>query len=319
LALPMSVSRLPQELLHEVFQICLDVDYDTFANRSSDLLRRRRAEALDLLLVCKNWLRVGTPLTYQVTLLESKKQSQAFARVLLQCKSLGSQVKKLRIEGGYGSSLRFILASVPRLTHISISLDISSKQNATGLCAGLELINPVHIVLRDKKNWSNQGVRSVIDVLIKCIKSVWSNMISFDYPYDDYRWEHGTCTSQPVAHRQCAMDLALALAHAPHLEVLYVPRAYSLQDNEVVPQVAVNPSVRKIYSWTACRHDWWGGTFASEVQTNQRLRDVVHLPLPGPWARLTYAALGDRDVSEIKATFSFTNYFYGSWVWGCHW
>ncbi|KAF8058764.1 hypothetical protein FPV67DRAFT_516617 [Lyophyllum atratum] len=316
----MAVCALPEELLHEVLQICLDVDYDAFANRSPNLLRRHRTEVVSLLLVCKNWLRVGTPLTYQVTLLESVKQSQAFARLLRQRKSLGSHVRKLRIEGGCGGSLSFILTSVPQLTHISISLDISSGQNVLGLCAGLERINPVHVVLRDRRHLSNRGVRTVVNALIRCIKGVWSNMTSFDYPYDDYGWDHDSTAREPVALRQRGIDLALTLAHAPHLEVVYVPRAYSLQGNDVVLQVVKNPSVRKIYSWCAWRHDRWGVVFAREVQTHQRLREVVHLPLPGPWARRTYAAVGDRNFSEIETTFRFGHSLnIGPSVWGCHW
>ena len=90
---------------------------------------------------------------------------------------VGPYIKKLRIEGGYGHSIHKILSKIPGLMFLSVSLDISSKQEAGGLCNGLKFINPKHVVLRDSTALYNQGVFNVIDVLIECMTTVWSNLV----------------------------------------------------------------------------------------------------------------------------------------------
>ncbi|KAJ7607144.1 hypothetical protein FB45DRAFT_846981 [Roridomyces roridus] len=105
------------------------------------------------LLVCKSWLRVATPLLYNVVVLRSKAQAKALALTLSKNKDFGRFIRYLRVEGGYGAPLRTILQSSPDVTDLFIDLDIWSSDNPCGLCAGLGMINPEYI--QEEWDWDS--------------------------------------------------------------------------------------------------------------------------------------------------------------------
>lgn len=87
--------------------------------------------------------------------------------------------------------------------------------------------------------------------------------------------------------------LARSLARIPKLQTVYVPRAYFVQEDHVVLNAIKNRSLQRIYG----RVYWIPGVsdFETALETHSRLREVVHLPLPGPWKSPIYVAVGDRD------------------------
>ena len=183
------LSSLPDELLHLILAELLFVDYDMFSHRSPARLLERRAEATSLSLVCRRWRRVLVPIILETVILNSELEAKTFVS-MLRLKHVGPYIKKLRIEGGYGRFTHTILSNIPGLAFISVSLNIPtpSKDKACGLCSGLKLINPKHLILRDSKVLRNQGVSNVINVLIECMTSVWSNLVRV--PLDMFCFTH---------------------------------------------------------------------------------------------------------------------------------
>lgn len=175
---------LPDELLDQIMAMCHFIDYDMFASRSPEQLLTHRNETARLLLVCHRWRRVATPLKYETVIVTSQAEASSLASILSRGR-VGSYVKKLRIEGGFGHALHKILSQVPKLVYLFVSLDITSKVKGAGLCAGLKLVNPQYLVLRDRRVLGNQGVRSVVDTLITCMKTSWTNMVSSVLPERD--------------------------------------------------------------------------------------------------------------------------------------
>ncbi|KAJ7334889.1 hypothetical protein DFH08DRAFT_636329, partial [Mycena albidolilacea] len=74
------------------------------------------------LLVSKSWLRVSTPLLYNVFILQSKAQAKALSLALAGNKVLGTFIKKLRVESGYEASMLTILQSSPNISDLFVSL-----------------------------------------------------------------------------------------------------------------------------------------------------------------------------------------------------
>ena len=285
-----------------------------FSHRSPAQLLARRAEAKSLSLVCRCWRRVLVPITLETVILNSELEAKTFAS-MLRLKHVGPYIKKLRIEGGYGRFIHSILSNMSGLAFISVSLDIPSKDKAGGLCSGLKLINPKHLILRDSKVLGNQGVINVIDVLIECMTSVWSNLVrvpldmflfstcpnssnqvSYEHPYDEYVWLYNVSRAHQRARHTRAADLARALTRIPKLQTVYVPRVNIVQEDDVVLNAIKNPSLQRIYSriyWISDKENFPG--FEEAFKTYPRLREVVHFPLPGPWTSPVYVAVGDRD------------------------
>ncbi|KAJ7086193.1 hypothetical protein C8R44DRAFT_538296, partial [Mycena epipterygia] len=75
-----------------------------------------------VLLVCKSWLRVATPLLYAVTIIRSKAQAHAFQATLRSTSDLGRFIKRLRVEGGFGAVIYRILQNTPNVIDILIYL-----------------------------------------------------------------------------------------------------------------------------------------------------------------------------------------------------
>ena len=102
------------------------------------------------------------------------------------------------------------------------------------------------------------------------------------------------------ARRTRAVALSRSLARIPKLQTVYVPRSYFVQEDDVVLSAIKNRSLQRIYGrvyWipNLINLDSGISNFEPALETHPRLREVVHLPLPGPWTSPIYAAVGDRD------------------------
>ncbi|KAJ7259765.1 hypothetical protein C8J57DRAFT_1072726, partial [Mycena rebaudengoi] len=132
------------------------------------------------LLVSKSWLRVSTPLLYNVVVLRSKAQAAALAAALKLNPDLGRFIKKLRVEGGYGAAMHSVLKCAPNITDLVITLDIWSSDSSSSLCRGLSQINPRRVILRqggDGKMRSNKSTNDLTEKVASCIPQ-WSNLAS---------------------------------------------------------------------------------------------------------------------------------------------
>ncbi|KAJ7065692.1 hypothetical protein C8F01DRAFT_1053761 [Mycena amicta] len=187
----MGDTSLPDEIISEILSPALKVPDDAFSNTSSATFAKYTESTSGYLVVCKSWLRVATPLLYNVVILRSKAQAKALSNALTTASKknddLGRFIKKLRVEGGYGSSMHAILKLSPNITHIFLSLEILSPDTTEGLCKGLKLISPTRLILRDtsafRKSPQNKSVVSLIDTLVAVIPK-WERLTSFDYPYE---------------------------------------------------------------------------------------------------------------------------------------
>ncbi|KAJ7932736.1 hypothetical protein B0H13DRAFT_768679 [Mycena leptocephala] len=182
--LNMSDHLLPDEIISEILSPALKVSDEVFSD-TSDIspFANYSASTSAYLLVCKSWLRVATPLLYNVVILRSKAQAKALGLALSKNAQLGHFIKKLRVEGGYGAPMRIILKSSPNISDLFISLEIYSSDNTSGLCKGLHLINPTRLILLDKYRESeNKMVSQLVNAVAESMTK-WDRLCVFDCPY----------------------------------------------------------------------------------------------------------------------------------------
>jgi hypothetical protein len=176
--LNMSDHLLPDEIISEILSPALKVSDEVFSD-TSDIspFANYSASTSAYLLVCKSWLRVATPLLYNVVILRSKAQAKALGLALSKNAQLGHFIKKLRVEGGYGAPMRIILKSSPNISDLFISLEIYSSDNTSGFCKGLHLINPTRLILLDKYRESeNKMVSQLVDAVAESM-SKWDRLV----------------------------------------------------------------------------------------------------------------------------------------------
>ncbi|KAJ7184590.1 hypothetical protein C8R46DRAFT_1208777 [Mycena filopes] len=176
---------LPDEIISEILSPALKVSDEVFSNTSDVSPFATYSEPTSAyLLVCKSWLRVATPLLYNVVILRSKAQAKALALVLAQNKVLGQFIKFLRVEGGYGPPMGTILELSPNVSDLFLSFEIYATDNTDGLCRGLPLINPTRLILSDveRQHLVNKMSSQLTDALVATIPK-WNRLLIFHCPY----------------------------------------------------------------------------------------------------------------------------------------
>ncbi|KAJ6500857.1 hypothetical protein C8R45DRAFT_925356 [Mycena sanguinolenta] len=138
-----------------------------------------------------------------------KAQAKALSVALSGNKELGQFIKKLRVEGGYGPPVQIILQCSPNISDLFLSLVIYSSDNTSGLCRGLQLINPTRLILQDqpRQPLENKMVAQLVEALIRAM-SKWDRLCSFDSPYV-YEKNRATKLIQPLAESKRLHTLAI--------------------------------------------------------------------------------------------------------------
>jgi hypothetical protein len=174
------MSTLPDEILSEILSPALRVSDELFADTSRvSPFADYSPSTSAYLVVCKDWLRVATPLLYNVVVLRSQEQVNALETVLRRNPDFGRFIKKLWVEGGYGVAMHTILKSAPHVTHSVLSLAIWSPDRTEGLCKGLRLINPHHVIVLDpltRKPLKNKHLAALTRALLSCFPT-WDDLV----------------------------------------------------------------------------------------------------------------------------------------------
>jgi hypothetical protein len=171
---------LPCELIREILAPILNVPDKMFRDVTSEIspfARPSFVSSSSVVCICKAWMNVATSLLYQVVILRSKVQARALERTLRKNATLGRNIRKLRVEGGYCSAMRIIIASAPNITEFGILMDVRSTDSVNGLCSSLSSINPCHVVILDCLDTRrNAQLNELAEKLNLCLKS-WTNMV----------------------------------------------------------------------------------------------------------------------------------------------
>ena len=147
---------LPEEVLREIVCLLLQVSSEEFSGAMPGrtppfadcfIPGQPIVVASSYLLVCKDWLRVATPLLYNVIILRSKGQMGALEATVTTSPALAGLIRKLRIEGNYSASLSGILEGAINLTELCLSVDVESTDDVSGLCKGFAYIRPRRLLL----------------------------------------------------------------------------------------------------------------------------------------------------------------------------
>ncbi|KAJ7147749.1 hypothetical protein C8R46DRAFT_541262 [Mycena filopes] len=168
----MPAPSLPDELISEILSPALKVSDEVFADTKhvSPFANPDSESTSAYLLVCKSWLRVATPLLYNVVVIRSKAQAKALGLVLAKNALLGPFIRKLRVEGGYGAPMGTILKCSPNITDLCMTLEIWATDNPSGLCKGLPLISPERLILHgDRRRGTNKMATSLQEALLRSI------------------------------------------------------------------------------------------------------------------------------------------------------
>ncbi|KAH7106608.1 hypothetical protein BKA62DRAFT_300420 [Auriculariales sp. MPI-PUGE-AT-0066] len=175
--------KLADELLKDILLLPLLVPDDMFANRDAiSPFSKVDRSAADVLLVCKRWMRVGTPALYHTVVLRSMAQAKALASALRRCPDFGTYIRRLRVEGSYGEYIWQAVKTAPHITELCLSLTVYSDVNVGGMVKTIAMLNPTRVILTvsPEKKIKNKNQDALIAALCKGIKK-WSRMHTFEF------------------------------------------------------------------------------------------------------------------------------------------
>ncbi|KAJ7160951.1 hypothetical protein C8R46DRAFT_1106044 [Mycena filopes] len=247
----MSAASLPDELISEILS---PKPVSPFADPDSE-------STSAYLLVCKSWLRVATPLLYHVVVIRSKAQAKALGLVLAKNTLLGSFIRRLRVEGGYGAPLGTIFKCSPNITDLHMTLEVWASDSTSGLCKGLPLISPARLILQiDQRRHTNQMTTNLQDALVKSILK-WERLIMVEFPRSS-NWYGNQWTV-----------VLEALAKAKRLERVKIDssdlfRAHELLNGCPLKNIHLNNSMSP--------------SLSSQLDNDPQMKALVTLPDPPP-------------------------------------
>ncbi|KAL1740627.1 hypothetical protein HDZ31DRAFT_47110 [Schizophyllum fasciatum] len=246
--LPSRTSALhsfPVELLCNIFEQLIDVPTDDeFLCMDSDRrfgyavapwylvederLRTPERRPPALLLVCKTWQRVCTPILYRTAIIRSKGQAEAlYHGITVLHPDLATRVKRLRLEGVFGMDVYRLLKATTNLTHLAISLRAFSTDGISPVCRALRMehINPTVLILADTTDGSKNRLK-LVEALADVV-TTWTKLETVHVPCLESRFSHTTATSTAMIIMALATSPALRtvvmpLCHRPKLAVLRI-------------------------------------------------------------------------------------------------
>ncbi|KAJ7127547.1 hypothetical protein C8R43DRAFT_695974 [Mycena crocata] len=219
-----------------------------------------------ILLVNKVWRRAGTPFLYNVIILRSIAQAAALAAVLKGDENLGKFVKKLRVEGGFGSHMQHILERTPNVVDLFLSAMIYATDSASGLVLGLPLLNPTRVTLFEQRRLKNNGVTQLFSVLADGISN-WTKLTTVSL-------------SRPPAGDSSRNKLRNAICSSTSLTTLSI--LFSTKDDFLpfLNEVANIPSLLAIDlrpSWTPDDIHLYGDYVFHTSRAHPKLKSVIKI------------------------------------------
>ncbi|KAI0087626.1 hypothetical protein BDY19DRAFT_994936 [Irpex rosettiformis] len=136
---------LPEELLSEILKYALRL-YPV--EKFTYLFVQQAHRPTKLLLVCKQWHRIGTPYLYETVELTSEAHVKMLVDTLQSSNHhLGPMVRNLRIDEAYGRNLSIAAQYMNNVRVLSLRLRTTTKCLTGGLACALGFFNPTELYL----------------------------------------------------------------------------------------------------------------------------------------------------------------------------
>ena len=164
-------TKLADETLAAIIEGVLEVEDDDFASFEIKLSPFAESEYsnADVLLVCKRWMRVGTPPLFHTCIIRSPAQAQALAKALKKS-SFGAFVRRVRIEGAYGAAVKQFLEKATNIQELAVAMPEAFQDNAKPMFSMLGKLQLRRFTLceyNNKQNAQSQYAREAIVSMLK--------------------------------------------------------------------------------------------------------------------------------------------------------
>ncbi|EKM49691.1 uncharacterized protein PHACADRAFT_154199 [Phanerochaete carnosa HHB-10118-sp] len=184
--MPTAIQTLPEELLREILSYCFHLSPDAFCSsrsrwhslaRPSAYDKKEKRTCQDLLLVCKYWLRLATPLLYTSVAIRTPAHAAAVAALLKATPGLGRALRQLKVFGGYGRDMATIAGASPNVETLYVYVSVKSNESTTGIKKALCALSPKRLFLEDRRVYRNKKVEELRKLVDEQI-ATWPRLVS---------------------------------------------------------------------------------------------------------------------------------------------
>ncbi|TDL29960.1 hypothetical protein BD410DRAFT_780471 [Rickenella mellea] len=174
--------NLPDEIWRDIITPLLHIPDEqfSFGDKGDGPFAHTRLSTSEILVVCKRWMRIGTPLLYHTVVIRSRAQAQALADALISNPPFGRYIQKLRMEGGFGQAPLKFISAAPNIRELFVSLDIWSDDVVSGLCGGFFKIFPQRLIIHHHLRVDNSRRNALWKDLLISIRR-WSTLETVEY------------------------------------------------------------------------------------------------------------------------------------------
>ena len=202
-------SNFPEEVLQQILGFCVSAPSTPLTRPSWHTRQKSTSVARSycrgtVLLVCKSWLRIATPMFYESLILPNEEQANLCSRTLLAAPSLGYHVHNLVVMGVW-KALGDVIQLCPFLESVDLTLDAPRnstvrsqlERDAMVLCylRGLDI---KRFVLRKLPNvYLTQHKPRFATLCLSLVIPTWRPLVSKNLPW---------CTSNQAHPALCATE-----------------------------------------------------------------------------------------------------------------
>ncbi|KAH7107387.1 hypothetical protein BKA62DRAFT_753342 [Auriculariales sp. MPI-PUGE-AT-0066] len=170
-------STLPEELLKEIFDVLLHVPDHLFNDTSPrSPFASITSSSSTLLLICKRWLRICTPILYGTVILRSPAQIIALNHTIEANSRLAKLVRRLRLEGTVPATFPEIAKRMSAIEDICLVVDKGYNSDVSTLIKLFRSFNPRKASLTRIKNLGGGDANTFHKTLGRTI-SRWTNLL----------------------------------------------------------------------------------------------------------------------------------------------
>lgn len=180
-------SSIPEELLGEILNYHFWQDPKLFCaihhhtgKRLTDptppLTYTKGTSRADVLLVCKRWLRVGTPLLYHSVRLWTPTQVQDFLILLRSNPYIGQVIRQLRVESVGEVWFEEISKFAPNVHTLCLSFHISLGAPVAAIVRAFSKFDPIHVVLNTRFSPRLTAAEDVTETIMG-LMAEWTKMV----------------------------------------------------------------------------------------------------------------------------------------------
>ncbi|KAH6909296.1 hypothetical protein BKA70DRAFT_1278108 [Coprinopsis sp. MPI-PUGE-AT-0042] len=288
-----SAPHLPDEIVKEILSPALLVPNEAFASTSwKSPFANYQLTSSTILVVCKDWLRVATPLLYETIILRSKAQAQALALAVKNDPQLGKFIKKVRLEGGYGNSVHEIFKHSPNIRHLWQKGGLSSNESISGYAKAFKLVSLEALIVVDGSGRSTGKINdNLYDAIAEAIKESSQDLSFLGLSYSSW-------------HRRSGLDTVLeACSTLSKIKVLQLDQNYvapatiKLMQKDTLQEIRISSrNPKPAYETLRVTPTSWSGSKSLETVMKENksvYKKVVYRSSdnPSPLARVALPAI----------------------------